>query len=137
MPDDFERCKLLFDVRSQHNGVQKIENVKSILMPYLENVERQKEKAESLMDNDVGDVLDSALEQENDDCIDIEVEEDQDFAFKDPSNLLEGEEVKKRYKSITLENDITLEAMSQKLDKDQRLVFDICIDYAISIKKSL
>ena len=136
MPNDFQGCKLLFDETSQHNGMRKIDNVKSVLMPYLENVETQREKAELLVETDVGDILDSALEQDNDDCLDMEVEDHSDFAFKDPSDIFDGADKQNRYKSILLEDDGSLESMSQKLDKDQRLVFDICIDYATSVKKS-
>ena len=90
MPEDFEKCKLLYDEKSDHNGVRKIENIKSILMPYLENIETQREKAELLVENDIGDILDPALEQANEDCLDMEVEDHCDFAFKDPSDVLES-----------------------------------------------
>ena len=38
-PDDFEKCKLLFNKRSSHNDDLKIQNVKSVLLQYLESVE--------------------------------------------------------------------------------------------------
>ena len=71
MPHDFDECKILYDEKSNHNGVSKIENVKSSLMKYLERVEVEKEKAEDLVSSDIGNVLDSALEQDNEDCLEM------------------------------------------------------------------
>ena len=136
MPNDLEKCKFLYDEKSEHNDKRKIENVQSILMPYLQSVETEKEKAEDLLENDIGDILDSAMEQDNEDCREIDLVDHPDFIFKDPTDIQEGNEIKTRYKTITLEDDVSLETMANTLDKDQRQVFEICINYAISIKKS-
>ena len=135
-PNDFEKCKLLYEEKSEYNDNRKIENVKAILMPYLEDVEIEKEKAQALLENDVGDILDSALEQDNEDCKEMDIEEHPDFIFKDPADISEGAEHTKRYKSIEMEDDASLEAMCNRLDKDQRHVFEICINYAKSVKKA-
>ena len=82
------------------------------------------------------DILDSALEQDNYECEAVGTTEHPEFAFKDPDDVNSEDNAKRRYKSIVLADDISLDQMSSQLDKDQRKVFDICIDYAISIKKS-
>ena len=54
-------------------------------MKLLESVEAGKEIAQEMLDSNVGDILDSALEQDNEDCEEIGVVDHPDFVFKDPS----------------------------------------------------
>ena len=122
--------------KSSFNNVRKIDNVKALLMNHLENVEAMTEKAEDLLDSNIGDTLDSALEQDNDECSEMNLLVHSDFAFKDPTDIQNAEENKRRFKSIELVNDDTLEEMCNRLDEDQRVVFDIGVDYAKSIVKA-
>ena len=135
-PDDFEKCKLLFNKRSSHNDDLKIQNVKSVLLQYLESVEEGLERAEELMDSNIGDTIDPELEQDNDDCEDIGVTEHPDFQFKDPSDLDVTKEEVKKYKAIDLSDDNTLDIMTKALDEDQRVVLEIGVDFAKSLIKS-
>ena len=64
--DNFELCQKKYHNIST-NGRSKIQNVKSVVMKHLEDVEEGMEKAKT---NKIGDILDSALEQDNDDCND-------------------------------------------------------------------
>ena len=136
-PDDFEKCKLLFNKRSSHNDDLKIQNVKSVLLQYLEPVEKGLERAEELMDSNIGDTIDPELEQDNDDCEDIGVTEHPDFQFKDPSDLDVTKEEVKKYKAIDLNDDNTLDIMTKNLDEDQRVVLEIGVDFAKSLIKSM
>ena len=49
-PDNFDRCKLLHEQRSTHNNKLKIQNVKSVLMKYLEDVEEGTDKAKEMQE---------------------------------------------------------------------------------------
>ena len=85
-PECFESCDELVDERSEHNGRRKVDNIKSILMTYLESVECGTERALEIVDSSIGNVLDSALEEENDDCLEIGTDDDPNFLFKDPAS---------------------------------------------------
>ena len=134
-PDDFEKCKLIFNQRSSHNDNLKIQNVKSVLLEYLESVEDGIERAEEIMDSNIGDKIDPALEQDNEDCADIGLTEHPDFLFKDPTDLLVTREEVKRFKAIDLNDDQTLDVMSRALDVDQRVVLEIGVNFAKSVVK--
>ena len=86
-PDCFDTCDQIFNERSSHNGIRKIDNVKCILMKYLESVECGTERAWDVVESSIGNVLDSALEQENEDCFQIGGEDDPNFMFKDPADV--------------------------------------------------
>ena len=134
--EDFDKCKLLYEQTSEHNNKLKVQNVKSILMKHMESVEEGTERAKDMLKSKVGDTLDPALEQDNDDCAEIGFSENPDFAFKDPTDFLDNKEDSKRYKAINLYDEETMDSMSRELDEDQRLVLEIGIDYAKSIQKS-
>ena len=59
-----------------------------------------------------------------------------DFIFKDPSDINDLNESKTRYKSRKIYDDNTLAQMREKLDKDQLVVFETCVNFAMSIKKA-
>ena len=56
-----QKTEQLYDGKSEHSDTRKIEKVQSILMPYLQSVETEREKVDELIENDIGDILDSAL----------------------------------------------------------------------------
>ena len=135
-PDDMEKCKLLFEMKSVHNHTSKIQNVKTFLMKYLDTVEEGKENAKDIVDSNIGDILDAALEQDNDDCEEAGITDHPDFIFKDPSDMIERSTEERRYKAINLYDEPTLDHVSQTLDEDQRLVLEIGVDFAKSIVKA-
>ena len=135
-PDNFEKCELLYNQKSQYNNSLKIENVRSKLMQYLQSVEEGTERAEEMITSNIGDTIDPALEQENDDCEEIGVIDHPDFLFKDPSDLNMNITEVKKYKAIDLHDEETLDRMSINLDEDQRIVLEIGVDYAKYIVKA-
>ena len=82
-PDDIDKCKRLFEKEAST-----IKNVKSVLMEHLESAEEGTERAQELMNSNIGDTLDPALAQENEDLAGMGFEEDPDFVFKDPPDFL-------------------------------------------------
>ena len=135
-PDNFENCESLFNQKSEHNNLLKVENVKSILMKHLEAVEEGTVRAHDTMNAAVGDMIDPALAQENEDCEDEGVADHPDFLFKDPSDLKDSEHEKRKFKSIELYDDQILESMTRSLDEDQRTVLEIGVNFAMSIVKA-
>ena len=135
-PECFENCDMLFDERSEHNGMRKIDNVRTILMPYLESVECGTERALEIVDSSIGNVLDSALEQENEDCLEIGADDHPNFLFKDPTDITDEPLISTRYKPMELYDDKTMISMSRSLDHDQRMVLEIGVDFAKSVIKS-
>ena len=115
----------------------KVENVRSVLLKYLQSVEEGAERAEEMIKSNIGDKMDPALEQENEDCEDLGLTDHPDFVFKDPSHLNVTQIEVKRYKAIELCDEQTLDAMSIDLDEDQRIVLEIGVDYAKSIIKAI
>ena len=96
-------------------------------MEHMESVEEATERVEELARNDVGKDLDSALEQENEDCeLEIETEHPQ-FTIKDPENLasdMHSNKADKIFKSIELYEDSRINEMTMNLDREQRMVLD-------------
>ena len=135
-PENFDKCKALYDRKSSHNNISRINNVKSVLMEYLQSVEEGTERAEEMHDTNVGNILDSAFEQDNEDCEEIGTTTHADFVHKDPSNFYDQTVEERRYKGINLCDDQTLDTISSNLDEDQRLVLEIGVDFAKSIKKT-
>ena len=135
-PDDFEKCKDLYNKKSDHNDKLRIENVKCILMKHLESVEAGTERAEEIRQSNIGDTMDPQLEQDNADCDDIGVKEHDDFIFKDPTDLSDITLEVKRYKAIDVYDEYTLDLMSINLDEDQRIVLETGVNYAKSIVKA-
>ena len=70
---------------SARRGMGVIKNVKAILMEHLESVEEGTERAQDMIISNIGETLDPALIQENEDLGEMGFEEDPDFVFKDPS----------------------------------------------------
>ena len=68
-------------------------------------------------------------------CEEIGAIDHPDFVFKDPTEFYEKDE-SRRYKSIELFDEDTLDAMTRELDNDQRLVLDIGVNFARSIIKA-
>ena len=135
-PDDLEKCKLLYEQKSEYNNLMKIENVKEVLMPYLQSVQEGTEKAQEMLKSNIGDTMDPEHEQDNEDCEDIGFTDHPDFLFKDPDELDTSEVEQRRYRMIELSDDQTIDDMTSKLDEDQRIVLETGVDFAKSIVKA-
>ena len=120
-PENLDKCKILYDQISEHNGLSKIQNVKSVLMKHLESVEEGTERAKEMYDSKVGDTLDPTIEQENDDCEEEGVTEHPDFAFKDPTEFYEVKVETRKFKPIDLYDEQTMNNMTRKLDNDHQI----------------
>ena len=135
-PNNFENCETLFSQKSEHNDKLKIENVKSILMKHMEAVIEGTERAHDTRNAAVGDMIDPALAQENEDCEDEGVVDHPDFLFKDPSNLKDTEHEKRKFKAIELYDDQILDSMTRSLDEEQRIVLEIGVNFARALVKA-
>ena len=136
-PNDYEKCKELYDQKSAHNNCSRINNVKSILMKHLDSVEQGTERAQDAKNSEiVGDMMDPAFEQEEEDCALEGIHEHPEFSFLDPSLLSSTENEKKSFRSIDLYEDATLDTLTKKLDADQRMVLDIGVNHAKSVVKA-
>ena len=134
--ENFDVCDSIFNEKSKHNEVRKIQNVKSFLMPHLESVELGTERALEIVNSDVGDALDPTLEQDNFDCTEIGPADHPDFIFKDPTDVRDDQLSRSAFKQIDLYDDDTLLSMCRSLDDDQKIVLKIGVNYAKNIVKS-
>ena len=71
-----------------------------LLLKRIKSVEIGTEKAEEIINSRIGDIMDSELEQDNDDCENVGMSEHQDFIFKNPADLEKVNSGNKRYKQI-------------------------------------
>ena len=120
-----------------------IRQVKSQIMPYLEDVEEERffvEQARQNLDTDkIGDQLAPGKEQENLDTLNEELDENPDFQHLDPCLLEQQAEERfnvTEYGRIIIPNKNELREKTRKLDKDQRRVVDIAVKYAKDIVKA-
>ena len=136
-PESVEICKLKYDEISEHNGIKKTTNVKNLLMEHIESVVEGTEKAQKLVDSNVGDTLDTANAQDNDDCEEEGVSDHNDFLAKNPDELENKDNVNKdyTYKKIQLYDNDTLEDLTRNMDEDQRIVLDKSVDFAMNVVK--
>ena len=138
-PDSLDRCKALFDEKSNHNDSRKVTNTKRILMKHLEEVEEGTERAKEILDSNAGTILDPQKEQDDAECADEEVLEHPDFVAKDPRDLDVEQTTSctgKAYKKIELYDERRIEEITRKLDREQRMVLDKGVDYAKNIVKA-
>ena len=138
-PDSLENCLALYDELSEHNNIRRITNVKTILMEHLEVVEEGTEKAKEVYDSNAGMVLDNANEQDNADCGEEESEIHDDFLARNPDNLDDFQSTlnpANLYKRIELYPSEKLENLVHQLDKEQRCVVDVGVDFANNLVKA-
>ena len=135
-PDSLENCKKIYDEISDHNGLRKITNIKRILMEHLESVEEGTERAQDEVSSKVAAGLDAAIEQDNADCGDEDMCEHPDFLAKDPTDLDIGQSTSQQnrpFKKITLYSDQQIQMVTLRLDREQRMVLDIGVNYAMRL----
>ena len=139
-PDCLEKCKSLYDEKSDHNGQRKISNTKKILMEHLEIVEEGTEKAREVVDSSAGLLLDPENEQDDAECqLNEKYEQHPDFIIKDPDDLQchQSEYMSSSmFKKIELYSDEKIKELTLNLDKEQRTVLDIGVSFARNIVKA-
>ena len=135
-PNSLDKCKELYDELSEHNDTRKVTNVKNILMEHLEAVEDGSDKAKEIIDSNAGVTMDAENEQDNAECADEEVEEHPDFDAKNPDNLECKKTTGNAYKKIELYTDEKIKKLTLQLDKEQRFVLDIGVDFAKNVVKA-
>ena len=135
-PDNFDICDQIYDSRSEHNGMRRIDNVRNILMKYLESVEYGTERALDIVDSSIGSVIDSALAQENEECREMGNDDHPNFMFKDPADIRDEHPISIRYKPMELYDEETMLSMCRGLDVDQRMVLEVGVNFAKSVIKS-
>ena len=133
--NDLDKCLLAFK-----NAKDSIRYVKSKVMKYQEKVEEAQEKAQEEFDNCVGDIIDAAKEQEQDDCRIEGTHEPDAFLALDPDNFESSVNSSTKYndsyfKKIELQELSYICSETRKLDPDQRQVIDIGVEFAQNLKK--
>ena len=121
---------------------RKVDVVKSKVMEHLEGVEEARyyvEQAKKELDlSEISQILDSALEQENADCVEEGLVEHPEFDHADPGQIIDKETDKETsiYRKIDIPNDKELKENTRSLDVYQREVINIGVKYAKGIVKS-
>ena len=105
-------------------------------MEHLEDVEAGTERAKEVIESNAGVTMDAENEQNNADCEEEVCQEHPDFVAKNPDNLENQNVTASHYKRIELYSDEQIRTMTTKLDKEQRIVLDIAVDYAKNICKA-
>ena len=114
-------------------------NVKKILMEHLESVQEGTDRAREVVDSNAGISMDPENEQNNADCQMELPSEHPDFLAKNPEDLQVNHcdpSLPSAYKRIDLDSEEQIEAMTLSLDKEQRLVLDIGVDYVKNLVKA-
>ena len=121
---------------------RKVDIVKSKVMQHLEGVEEARyyvEQAKKELDlSEISKDLDSALEQENADCVEEGLIEHPEYVHADPGQIINTEIDKETsiYRKIDIPNDKELKEATRSLDVYQREVINIGIKYAKGIIKA-
>ena len=134
-PQNKNECEKLY-----RENVQKIDMVKAKVMPFLTSVEVARKTHEELKENEeldteeIAAMLDPEKEQENQDADEEEEEEHPEYLHIDPNQVEEEskEEPKKKrvFKSIEIPSNQERLKEARKLDKMQRYVLSMGIQYA-------
>ena len=125
-----------------YHGTKKVDLVKQQVMEYLEDVTEARYFVEEVMKEldveKIGIVLDSNLEQVNDDCEDEKSEEHPEFQHLHPDLVDCDEKVNSKsiYRNIEIKCLKTLKENTRSLDVYQRKVVDIGVKYSKDIVKS-
>ena len=137
---DIDEVESMYE--EKHGDKRKVDIVKSQVMEHLEGVEEARyyvEQAQKVMDlTAIGEKLDPALEQENDDCYVEGLEEHPYLIHADPDQLTSTDHKSARsiYRKIEIPNDAELKESTRSLDKYQREVINMGVKYAKGIVKS-
>ena len=117
----------------------RIEYVKSKVMPYLKRVTEARELVDGIL-NSVGDELDPENELEEAECQLVGIEDHPDFYATNPLGVIDQPSnagaKKESYRKIDLDTDEVLAEKIQKLDPDQRLAFETVLKYGRDFMKT-
>ena len=83
--------------------------------------------------------MDNAQEQDNEDCRDEGETEHEDFLLRNPDCLDSNQRMETSgniYKKVELYSEEKIKALTLQLDDDQRIVVDVCVNYAKNIVKA-
>ena len=110
-------------------------------MKYQEKVESAQCQAQEEFDNCMGDILDSAKEQQEADCLEEGFHDNEKFAALDPDDYTGKTDCDNTgndsfYKKIELDSLDALSSETRKLDPDQRAVIDLGVSFAQNVRKS-
>ena len=123
------------------NAKDSIRYVKSKVMKYQKKVEEAQSKAQEEYDACIGDILDAAKEQDQDDSIIEGTHKPDAFMALDPDDFSSSDSYAAKsnqsfFKKIELLDLSKLSNETRKLDPDQRQVIDIGVHYAQNVRKS-
>ena len=114
----------------------KVNIVKSIVMEHLEGIEEGKKRAEEILNERVGAALDPEHEQELDDgALEGMQEHPEHPAMDAPEVEVEKSHRDRMYREIELKPDSDLYADTRKLDAEQMMVLEECVQFAKQLKK--
>ena len=133
---DLDKCREAFN-----KNEEAIKYVRSKVMKYQEQVEVHQEKAQADYDASIGDILDSAKEQDMSDCKEEGLQDPDNFVALDPSLAPVDKsdlcEVKaSKYVKIELSNLDDLLNRTRTMDPDQRRIVNIGVEFAGNVRKS-
>ena len=133
--EDFAAC-----MNAYNDNLEAIKYVKSRVMKYQERVDEAQSRAIEEINKGVGDILDSNIEQENEDLQEEGVGETDQFIALNPDDFSAAttETTNKgdgRFKRIELEDDQVMLERTRTVDEDQRRVIDIAVQYSRSLRK--
>ena len=137
---DIEEVQLQYE--EMHGGERKVDIVKSQVMEHLEGVEEARYYVDQLKKEleltEISETLDPALEQENADCEEEGLVEHPDFEHADPDEVTTRETKTQTsiYRKIEIPNDSELKENTRSLDRYQKEVINIGIQYAKGIIKA-
>ena len=125
----------------EHNGIRKVQIVKSQVMEFLEDVEEARYFAEMHHSEEdyenIGSTLDPQQTQENADCNDIGEEVPYEYEHLN-TDLVQtyNDGPKNLFKRIDIPDDNILKANTRNLDKFQREVLNVVIKFCKDVVKA-
>ena len=135
--DDEQRCRDLY-----MSNKENISFVKKMMLPYVDEVDEARYYVEQAKEHEqkvhnIGDTLDSQLEQDVVECQDEEEHIHPDFVQVDPENLdIEDKlaQIKKTFQNIEITSAEELLKEARQLDNFQKQVLHIAVNFAQDIR---
>ena len=135
--DDEKKCRDLY-----MSNKENIDFVKKMMLPYVDEVDEARYYVEQANENEqrvhnIGDTLDSKLEQDVLECQDEEEHIHPDFVQVDPENLeIENKlsQIKKTFQNIEIASAEELLTEARQLDNFQKQVLHIAVQFAQDIR---
>ena len=137
---NLEEVASLYD--DTYHGERKVDIVKRQVMEHLEGVEEARfyveEVKKEIDTTETANKMDPALEQDNADCDEDVTEEHPDYIHIDPGQLASDPTAMQTgiYRRIEIPDDADLRSNTRSLDRHQRQVINIGVEYAKDIVKA-